>query len=219
MCAARLDMAFPPFAKGGQGGFEPATRDHNGRNPPRSPFFKRGGWRRRGLALLAALACIHVRADDLPPLTHALTPIAQPYAAPALKLPDLDGRVHDLADLRGRVVVVNFWATWCPPCRREMPSLERLRQRLADKGLAVIAVDVGEDADTVFSFTGQLEPAPSFPLLLDRDSAAMQRWKVKGLPTTFVVDAQGRVVRRAVGGREFDHEALLGQLMEFLPGR
>lgn len=176
------------------------------------------------LGLLAGLAVLSAQAEDLPPLTHALTPIGQPYAAPALKLPDLDGRVHDLADLKGRVVVVNFWATWCPPCRREMPSLERLRQRLAmqdqpDQGLAVLAVDVGEDADTVFSFTGQLDPAPSFPLLLDKDSAAMQRWKVKGLPTTFVVDAEGRVVFRAVGGREFDHEALVGQLRALLPGR
>ncbi len=157
------------------------------------------------------------RAEDLPPLTHALTSISRPYAAPALKLPDLDGKVHDLADLNGKLVVVNFWATWCPPCRREMPSLERLRQRLADRGLAVVAVDVGEDADTVFSFTGQLEPAPAFPLLLDRDSRAMQAWKVKGLPTTFVVDARGRVIYRAVGGREFDHEAIVKQLESHLP--
>ena len=170
------------------------------------------------LPLLGALAlALPARGEDLPPLTHALTPITKPYAAPVLKLPDLDGKVHDLTDLQGKVVVVNFWATWCPPCRREMPSLERLRQRLADKGLAVVAVDVGEDGDTVFSFTGQLEPAPSFPLLLDKDSAAMQRWKVKGLPTTYVVDSQGRVTHRAVGGREFDHEALVKQLESLLP--
>ncbi|MEW5769313.1 MAG: TlpA disulfide reductase family protein [Pseudomonadota bacterium] len=153
----------------------------------------------------------------MPPLTHALTAIGQPYAAPPLKLPDLDGQVHDLAGQKGRPVVVNFWATWCPPCRREMPSLERLRRQLSDKGLAMVAVDVGEDADTVFSFTGQLEPAPGFPLLLDRDGAAMQRWKVKGLPTTFVVDAQGRVVYRAVGGREFDHEDIVRQIQGLLP--
>ena len=144
-------------------------------------------------------------------------PISKPYAAPALKLQDLDGKTHDLSDLKGKVVVVNFWATWCPPCRREMPSLERLRQHLADKGLAAVAVDVGEDADTVFSFTGQLDPAPGFPLLLDKDSVAMQRWKVRGLPTTFVVDTQGRVIYRAVGGREFDHEAIIKQLQSHLP--
>jgi len=167
--------------------------------------------------LLAGFAILSACAEDLPPLTHALTPISQPYAAPALKMADLDGKIHDLSVLKGKVVVVNFWATWCPPCRREMPSLERLRRHLGAQGLEVVAVDVGEDADTVFSFTGQLEPAPSFPLLLDRDSAAMQLWKVKGLPTTFVVDAQGRVVHRAVGGREFDHDAIVRQLRSHLP--
>lgn len=175
----------------------------------------------KAMAVLCAVtaACLSAwaQAEDLPPLTHALTPISQPYAAPALMLPDLDGKAHDLSALKGKVVVVNFWATWCPPCRREMPSLERLRQHLAERGLAVLAVDVGEDADTVFSFTGQLDPAPAFPMLLDKDSAAMQRWKVKGLPTTFVVDARGRVVFRAVGGREFDHEAIVQQLQGHLP--
>lgn len=183
------------------------------------PFFKGRGhpWSGWPLLLLAWFACLSAQAADPPPLTHGLTPIAAPYAAPALKLPDLDGKPHDLAQLKGRLVVINYWATWCPPCRREMPSLERLRQRLGDRGLAVLAVDVGEDADTVFAFTGQLDPAPTFPLLLDRDSQAMQRWKVKGLPTTFVVDPQGRVIYRAVGGREFDHDDLVRQLVPHLP--
>jgi len=157
------------------------------------------------------------RSAETPPLTHGLTPLPNPSAAPALALPDLDGKIHDLTALKGKPVVVNFWATWCPPCRREMPSLERLRQTLGSRGLEVLAVDVGEDADTVFAFTGQLEPAPNYPLLLDRDSAAMQRWKVKGLPTTFVVDAQGIIVFRAVGGREFDHAAIVEQLTRLLP--
>ena len=169
--------------------------------------------------LLACMAVLPVAAADLPPLTQGLTPIAEPKPAPALRLTDLDGKVHDLADLKGKLVVVNFWATWCPPCRREMPSLERLRARLGERGLRVLAVDVGEDVDTVFSFTGQLEPAPVFPILFDRDSSALQRWKVKGLPTTFVVDTQGRVIFRAVGGREFDHEMVVSQLLPHLPGK
>lgn len=174
---------------------------------------------KRGLfaLLLFSVAAFSSVAADLPPLTHGLTVIAQPQPAPALILADMDGKMHDLADLKGKVVVVNFWATWCPPCRREMPSLERLKQRLQSRGLAVLAVDVGEDADSVFAFTGQLEPAPTFPLLLDRDSRAMQRWKVKGLPTTFVVDATGKVVFRAVGGREFEHDEVVGQLLPLLP--
>lgn len=168
---------------------------------------------------LAGMAALPGVAADLPPLTHGLTAMAQLQPAPALRLGDLDGKPHDLADLKGKLVVVNFWAIWCPPCRREMPSLERLKQRLQGRGLAVLAVDVGEDADTVFAFTGQLEPAPSFPLLLDRDSLAMQRWKVKGLPTTFIVDAAGNVIYRAVGGREFEHDAVVSQLLPHLPGQ
>jgi len=168
---------------------------------------------------LAWLAAMPAAAEDLPPLTHVLTPIAAPYPAPALKLADLDGKLHELVNFKGKLIVVNFWATWCPPCRREMPSLERLRQKLGDKGLEVIAVDVGEDVETVFAFTGQLDPAPTFPMLLDKNSAVAQHWKVRGLPTTFVVDTDGRVIYRAVGGREFDHEAVVKQLRPHLPAR
>ncbi len=154
------------------------------------------------------------RAVDIPPLTHGLTPIVEPRPAPTLRLTDMDGRVHDLADHKGKLVVVNFWATWCPPCRREMPSLERLRQRLESQGVVILAVDVGEDIDTIFAFTGQLEPSPNFPILLDRDSGAMQGWKVKGLPSTFVVAPDGALAFRAVGGREFDHPQLIDEFLK-----
>jgi hypothetical protein len=78
--------------------------------------------------------------------------------------------------------------------------------------LAVLAVNVGEDAETIFSFTGATDVA----LLLDRDSAAMRRWPVKGLPTTFIVDRQGRLALRAVGGRDFDNAAIVAQLRALL---
>ena len=147
-------------------------------------------------------------AADLPPLSHSLTQ-QTPKPAPALKLKDLDGRLHDLAQLKGKVVLINFWATWCPPCRREMPSMERLSQALQGEPFVVLAVDVGEDADTIEAFTGQLDTALTFPILLDTRSRTMQAWKVAGLPTTYLVDKQGRIVASAIGGLAFDHPEIV----------
>jgi len=154
-------------------------------------------------------------AADLPPLSHSLTRQA-PKPAPALKLKDLDGQPYDLAQLKGKVVLINFWATWCPPCRREMPSMERLSQTLKGEAFSVLAVDVGENADTIETFTGQLDTTLTFPILLDTRSRTMQAWKVAGLPTTFLVDKRGRIVASAIGGREFDHPELIQAIRELL---
>ena len=152
-------------------------------------------------------------AEGLPPLTHGLTALTTPFQAPALKLPDLDEEIVDIDDMKGKVVIVNFWATWCPPCRREMASLERLYLSAADKNIVVLAVNVGEDADTVFSFLGTVEPSPTFPIIMDKTSDSLKAWKVRGLPTTYVVDASGMVRYRAVGGREFDHPELVKNII------
>jgi thiol-disulfide isomerase/thioredoxin len=154
-------------------------------------------------------------AADLPPLSHSLARQA-PKPAPALKLKGLDGQPYDLAQLKGKVVLINFWATWCPPCRREMPSMERLSQTLKGEAFSVLAVDVGEDADTIETFTGQLDTTLTFPILLDTRSRTMQAWKVAGLPTTFLVDKQGRIVASAIGGREFDHPEIIRTIRELL---
>ena len=165
--------------------------------------------------LLLGLPGANALAADLPPLSHSLASNA-PKPAPALKLKDLDGAVHDLAQLRDRVVLINFWATWCPPCRREMPSMERLSQALKDEAFSVLAVDVGEDADTIEAFTGQFDTPPTFPILLDTRSQVMQAWKVAGLPTTFLIDKRGRIVASAIGGREFDHPEMVEMIRGLL---
>jgi len=141
-----------------------------------------------------------------------LTVLGTRSPAPELKLKDLDGKTYSLSALRGKVVLVNFWATWCPPCRREMPSLQRLYQKLPHENFEILAVNVGEDENTVLTFSWMLKPAPTFPLLLDRDSEALRKWPAQGLPTSFVVDRQGRVALRAVGGRDFDSPAVAAQL-------
>ncbi len=168
--------------------------------------------RRRFLAALALLALpLPLRAQP----RGGFTPIPGVPPAPTLALPDLDDKPVDLALYRGKVVLVNFWATWCPPCRKEFPSLGRVRKLFKPGDFEVLAVNVGEDPETAFSFAG----ATDFPILFDRDSKAMAHWQVKGLPSTFVVDRRGRLALRAVGGREFDDPAIVAQLRELLGPR
>lgn len=157
---------------------------------------------------------LSAHAEGLPPLTHSLTAVENPTEAPALRFNDLDEEIVDIKSLKGKVVVVNFWATWCPPCRREMGSLEKLYQAAKDKNVKVLAVNIGEDIDTVFSFMGTVEPSPNFKMLFDTEGESMSTWGVKGLPTTFILDKEGKIVYRAVGGREFDHPELLQKLFD-----
>ena len=136
--------------------------------------------------------------------------------APDFNLVDMDAVVHTLSDYRGRVVVVNFWATWCPPCREEMPAMERAWQQLRKQDVMMLAINVGEDEDTVFEFTANYPV--EFPLLLDTTSAVISAWPVRGLPTTFVIDPEGRLVYRAIGGREWDAPELIRQILELKAG-
>ncbi|MHB1085146.1 MAG: TlpA family protein disulfide reductase [Thiobacillus sp.] len=144
-------------------------------------------------------------AAEIPAMSHNLTKQATRTLAPALKLHDINGQSHDLAALKGNVVLINFWATWCPPCRQEMPSIARLAERLHGKRFTVLAVDIGEDADTIQNFISQLDTSLPFPVLLDPDAKIMQTWNISGLPTTYLIDRKGRIAYSAAGGREFDH--------------
>ena len=112
---------------------------------------------------------------------------------PPLELKDLSGRVHRLADYRGKVVLINFWATWCPPCRTEMPDIQAAAQAHPD-GLVVLAINNAEDAETVKRFAQQFNL--TFPILLDSDGSVARKYGVQGLPTSFFIDRAG-IVRAA----------------------
>jgi len=145
-----------------------------------------------------------------------MSKVAQPLPAPLFKLKDMDGTEYSLEQFRGKVVLVNFWATWCPPCRREMPSLQRLYAAMKDAGLQVLAINQWEDPDLVFAYMGQISVDAGFPILFDAESKVAESYEVQGLPTTFLLDKQGRLRYRAVGGREFDHpevEAVIRALL------
>jgi len=166
-------------------------------------------------AILIYFTAQALQGAEEPPLTHNLSNVAPPVIAPTLKLENMDEEVIDIKSLKGKTLVINFWATWCPPCRREMTSLEALHQQTKDKNVVVLAVNIAEDFETVFSFINSIDPSPSFPMLFDKDSLTMQRWNVRGLPTTYVVNPEGMIVYKAVGGREFNHPDILKKVSQF----
>ena len=163
------------------------------------------------LKLLLCLASLTVQAAD-PPLQFTLTPVRPRLSAPELELASVEGQHIALSDLKGKVVIVNFWATWCPPCRREFASMERMRKIMADRPLEILAVNEGEEVDAIEGFTSALDTPPVFPVLLDPIGDAMALWPVRGLPTTFVIDKRGRMTYRAIGGRVFDHAQMLKKI-------
>jgi peroxiredoxin len=137
---------------------------------------------RLALALLLALA-LPASAQQLKPWTGG--------KAPALELTDAQGRPHRLADYRGKAVLVNFWATWCEPCREEMPSMERLRAAMQDKPFVVLAVNVGEGERAARAFGEKMQLG--FPLLLDRDTKTARAWSARVLPASFVLGPDGSI--------------------------
>jgi len=159
------------------------------------------------IALWAVFALHEVIAQQQEPLLHE---VPERPAAPDFSIEDMDGVVHTLSAYRGKVVILNFWATWCPPCREEMPAMERAWQMLRREDIVMLAVNVGEDEDSIFEFTASYPV--EFPLLLDRESAVIRDWPVRGLLTTFVIDPQGKIVYRAIGGRDWDAPGVLQKI-------
>lgn len=135
--------------------------------------------------------------------------------APAsMVLADLGGRDVDLSSYKGEVVLVNFWATWCEPCREEMPSLQRLQQKLGGRGFRVVGVNVGEGAPRIRQF---LERTPvSFTMLRDADSDVMKAWRVRMLPASFLVDRRGMLRYQIVGEADYDDAAQQAPILELL---
>jgi len=120
------------------------------------------------------------------------------FAAPDFSLETLEGETVSLADLRGQVVLLNFWATWCPPCRAEMPAIQSVYQAYQDQGFSVLAVDVAEGDAQVTAFAD--EQGLTFPILMDRDAAVSNRYQVRAMPSTFFIDRSGIIQEVTLGG-------------------
>ena len=149
---------------------------------------------RAALALCLLAPAVAFAADALQPWTGGPTP--------ALKGKTLDGGTFALADYRGRVVIVNFWATWCVPCVVEMPSLQRLRERLAPRRVEVVAVNFQENAARIAPFVERM--GITFPVVRDHDGTIRTAWNVNVFPTTFVVGPDRRIAWVATGEVDWD---------------
>jgi len=135
--------------------------------------------------------------------------------APSISFVDLAGNTVSLSEFTGKIVLVNLWATWCEPCLREMPSLERVQSRLGDK-IAVVAISEDHGGSkTVEPFIDKLG-LRSIKIYLDPKSAMERAFKVQGLPTSFLIDRQGRILGRVEGAAEWDAPKLLAVLKFFL---
>jgi peroxiredoxin len=137
--------------------------------------------------------------------------------APGFRLPSLAGGQVDLASQRGKVVVLNFWATWCPPCVAEMPSLERLHRSFSAEGVAVVTVSTDEDEAELRRFVAQR--SLTLPVLKDPGGrVAAGEYRTTGYPETFVLDRNGRVLQHVVGPAEWDSAERLAYLRRALEG-
>ena len=157
--------------------------------------------------LLAALS-LSAWTAELPPGVMRVAGIP----APALQLKNLDGEPYDLANTDGHWRFVHFWASWCGPCRKEMPIIQRLSTLLEDSGIEFVVINTAETEDTVFSFLGIV--APDLDPLMDTDGLVTEAWQPRGLPATYLVDPEGRIQYQVLGGRDWEQPVY----MDFLRG-
>ncbi|KPL02524.1 MAG: hypothetical protein AMJ73_08665 [candidate division Zixibacteria bacterium SM1_73] len=156
-----------------------------------------------------------IKTQEVPKEVERKEAAKEGFLAPQFSLYDLSGNLVRLADFRGKVVLLNFWATWCSPCRREIPSLERLYQSKKDQGFEIVAVNQERaSASQIASFAQ--EYGMSFPILLSRRGDVGSKYWVRAIPTSFLLDKNGVIKWKIVGGREWESPYVVSRIDQLL---
>ena len=138
--------------------------------------------------------------------------------APDFTLPDLDGKNVTLSKFRGKVVLLNFWNTWCGPCRAEMPSLNNLYLELKDKGLVVLSISIDTSEEPVRAFISERKLV--FPVLMDKKQKVYsKKYFLYGLPVTFLIDKKGIIVEKFIGERDWSSQEMKEKIARLLDGQ
>ena len=144
--------------------------------------------------------------------TEVFAATSAPMLVPELRFVDGAGRPRTLADFRGKAVLLNLWATWCVPCRKEMPALDRLQARLGGPGFEVVALSIDKKGlPVVQAFYAELG-LKALAIYVDDSGSAVRAVGALGIPTTLLIDAQGREIGRAVGAKEWDTAAVVAEI-------
>jgi peroxiredoxin len=155
--------------------------------------------------------------EPAPELSHTVTAIDPVVSAPEFTLNDMDGEPHRLADYRGKVVLINFWATWCPPCRAEMPSMEALNQAMAGDDFVMLAINVEQDGRS--SVPAFLEKSPhTFSVLYDDQGVVQTLYGVYKFPESFVIRKDGIIDDRVIGAIDWVHPETVAYFKELAKG-
>ena len=136
-----------------------------------------------------------------------------PDEVPLFALNNLNNQLIKLKDLRGKVVMINFWATWCTPCVIELPAMAALKESFAGKPFEILAINLSEDPELIKKFFKRNQIELNFPVLIDTDSAISEQYKVKALPATLLVDRDGMFAFGGVGAREWNSEEVKKEIL------
>ncbi len=168
------------------------------------------------IVTLALLATGCSAGSEPPDVKGQTTPVEGTQVgnlAPDFQLQNLDGQTASLGDLRGEPVLINFWATWCPPCRDEMPYLQQIYEEWSGKGLMLLAIDIGESPALVKEFLD--EHNLSMPVLLDTESSVAEKYNIIAIPTTLFIDKDGIIREKRIGAfsNKKEIEVYLGKII------